>query len=290
VGLPGCGCGVPASPVHRQGQGVRMLPHDAPTRCECNECQECENTVASRRHPENSSKDESPVREWPLACGHMSITTIVLVVANDHQLQLNALWAVHRPMPRQLRHPFHRTANTGKHHSRWLGRAFQRRLVGESGIESASNQVTADIAALRGDVDKLCAAVRPLTSDIAPLRGASAHGWRGWLWPFAASSTGSNAAMPKAPATAPAADVAALRECMDELIKALDVERLRHAEAEAALGRRLDKLEAVGQQAPASDTAASTPSPAVTATSGDQSDVACGLCLPRGEMLMDMRS
>jgi len=91
-----------------------------------------------------------------------------------------------------------------------------------------------------------------MTSNNAPLRGASAHGWRGWLWPFAASSPGSNAAMPKAPATAPADDVTALRECMDELIKALDVEWLRREEAE----RRLDKLEALGKQARALDTAA----------------------------------
>jgi len=146
-------------------------------------------------------------------------------------------------------------------------------------LHTKCDRLTGDVAALRGEFDKLCAAMRTLTSDNAPLRGgASAHGWRGWLWPFTASSPGSNAAMPKEPATTPAADGAALRECMDELNKALDVERLRRAEAEAALGRRLDKLEALGPQAPASDTAASTPSPAVMATSGDQSAVGCGLC------------
>jgi len=92
-------------------QGARMLPHDAPTRRVCSECEECENIVASRRHLENSSKYVSPVREWPLASGHMSITTIVLVIANDHQMQLNAFVAVNRPMPRQLRRTFHRTAS-----------------------------------------------------------------------------------------------------------------------------------------------------------------------------------
>lgn len=43
------------------------------------------------------------------------------------------------------------------------------------------------------------------------------------------------------------AEVATLRARVDELAKALDAERFRHAEAEAAIGRRLAKLEGLGQ-------------------------------------------